>query len=85
VLPSDQYCIPGRDGVSVEVFPATKAKGNAGFKFFKGVGSSKLYGITAIQPILQVQKNDKRFVDSHDIEFEDSTNLALMDWEDLNI
>lgn len=52
------------------------------FKFFKGVGSSKLYGITAIQPILQIQKDDKRFVNSQNIEFDNSTNLALMDWED---
>lgn len=52
------------------------------FKHFKGIGSSKLYGITAIQPILQIQKNDKRFVDSHTVEFDDSTNLAAMAWED---
>lgn len=52
------------------------------FKFFKGVGSSKLYGITAIQPIIQIQKNDKRFVNTQDIEFDNSTNLALIDWED---
>jgi HJR/Mrr/RecB family endonuclease len=52
------------------------------FKFFKGVGSSKLHGITAIQPILQIQKDDKRFVNSQNIEFDNSTNLALMDWED---
>ncbi|HAF30931.1 MAG TPA: hypothetical protein DCG75_17980 [Bacteroidales bacterium] len=52
------------------------------FKFFKGVGSSKLYGITAIQPILQIQKTDKRFVNNQNIEFDNLTNLALMDWED---
>ncbi|HSO85609.1 MAG TPA: restriction endonuclease, partial [Draconibacterium sp.] len=52
------------------------------FKFFKGIGSSKLFGITAIQPIMQIEKNDKRFVDTHNVEFDDSTNLALMDWED---
>ncbi len=52
------------------------------FKHFKGVGSSKLYGITAIQPILQIQKNDKRFVNSQTVEFENSTNLAAMPWED---
>lgn len=52
------------------------------FKHFKGVGSSKLYGITAIQPILQIQKNDKRFVNSQSVEFDDSTNLAAMAWED---
>ena len=52
------------------------------FKHFKGVGSSKLYGITAIQPILQIMKNDKRFVNSQSVEFDDSTNLAAMAWED---
>ena len=52
------------------------------FKHFKGVGSSKLYGITAIQPILQIQKNDKRFVSSQTVDFDDSTNLAAMAWED---
>lgn len=52
------------------------------FKHFKGIGSSKLYGITAIQPILQIQKNDKRFVDTHSVDFDDSTNLAIMAWED---
>jgi len=52
------------------------------FKHFKGVGSSKLFGITAIQPILQIQRNDRRFVNSHSVEFDDSTNLAAMAWED---
>jgi restriction system protein len=52
------------------------------FKYFKGVGSSKLYGITAIQPIMQIQKNDKRFVNSQTVDFDDSTNLAAMAWED---
>ena len=52
------------------------------FKHLKGVGSSKLYGITAIKPIIQIQKKDKRFVDSHSVEFDDSTNLAAMPWED---
>ncbi|MCG1036877.1 restriction endonuclease [Polaribacter sargassicola] len=52
------------------------------FKFFKGIGSAKLYSITAIPPILHIQKDDKRFVDSKNIDFDDTTNLALMNWED---
>ena len=52
------------------------------FKSFKGVGSSNLSGLSAIQPILQTRKKDKRFVDSHSVEFDDSTNLAAMAWED---
>ena len=52
------------------------------FKSFKGIGSSDLSGLSSIQPILQIQKKDKRFVDSHSVEFDDSTNLAAMPWED---
>ncbi|MBL7966701.1 MAG: restriction endonuclease [Prolixibacteraceae bacterium] len=52
------------------------------FKSFKGVGSSDLSGLSAIQPILQNRQKDKRFVDSHSVEFDDTTNLAAMAWED---
>lgn len=54
------------------------------FKNFKGIGSSKLSGITAIQPIIQINKNDKRFVSSYDMSntLDESSNLAAMDWED---
>ena len=52
------------------------------FKSFKGVGSSDLSGLSSIQPILQTRKKDKRFVDSHSVDFDDSTNLAAMAWED---
>jgi restriction system protein len=54
------------------------------FKQFKGVGSSKLSGLTPIAPILQISKTDKRFVDAYDVvkNIDDSTNIAAMDWED---
>ena len=54
------------------------------FKSLKGVGSSKLAGITPIQPILTINKSDKRFVESHDVTntFDDSTNLAAIPWEE---
>lgn len=54
------------------------------FKSFKGVGSSKLSGITAVQPLIQVSKNDKRFISSHEVSsvLDDSYNLAAMNWED---
>lgn len=54
------------------------------FKNFKGVGSSKLSGITPIQPILMINKTDKRFVNHYDVvgAIDSSTNLASMDWED---
>jgi restriction system protein len=36
------------------------------FKNLKGIGSSKLSSITAVQPIAQINKNDKRFIPSHE-------------------
>jgi restriction system protein len=54
------------------------------FKNFRGVGSSKLSGLTPIQPILQINRTDKRFTNHYDVAetLDSKTNLASMDWED---
>lgn len=54
------------------------------FKSLKGVASSKLSSLTSIQPIIQINKYDKRFVGSYDIadSLDSSINLAAMHWED---
>lgn len=54
------------------------------FKSLKGVASSKLSSLTPIQPILQLSKVDKRFVEGYDVtnQIDNSTNIAAMDWED---
>lgn len=54
------------------------------FKNLKGIGSSKLSGITAIQPIAQINKNDKRFVTAQEVvdQLNEGSNLAAMDWQD---
>ena len=54
------------------------------FKNLKGIASSKLSSITPVQPILQISKTDKRFVDPREVvdSIETSTNLAAMNWED---
>jgi len=54
------------------------------FKKLKGVASSKLSSLTPVQPILQISKVDKRFVDSYEVanHIDNTTNLAAMDWED---
>ncbi|WP_339704798.1 restriction endonuclease [Algoriphagus aquimarinus] len=54
------------------------------FKNLKGIGSSKLSGIVAVQPIAQINKEDKRFVSSYDVadRINEGDNLASMDWED---
>jgi len=54
------------------------------FRALKGVGSSKLHGLTPVAPILQLNREDKRFVSSYSVvgEVDHSTNIAAMDWED---
>lgn len=54
------------------------------FKSLKGVGSSKLSGINPIQPIITINKDDKRIVEHYNVVdgLDSSTNLAMMDWED---
>jgi restriction system protein len=54
------------------------------FKALKGVGSSKLHGISAIAPVLQINKEDRRFVEAYGVadQLDTSVNLAAIDWED---
>lgn len=54
------------------------------FKALKGVGSSKLYGLAPIPPIMQLRREDGRFVSSYEVAntLDESVNLAAMDWED---
>lgn len=54
------------------------------FKALKGVGSSKLHSLTPVAPIMEVRREDGRFVSSRDLAntLDDSVNLAMMDWED---
>lgn len=52
------------------------------FKNLKGVGSTTLYNLSAIQPIMTLNKDDKRIIQSKDIQINEGTNLASMDWDD---
>jgi restriction system protein len=54
------------------------------FKALKGVGSSKLHSLTPIAPIMELRRDDGRFVSAREVTntLDDSVNLATMDWED---
>ncbi|WP_404353642.1 restriction endonuclease [Exiguobacterium aurantiacum] len=54
------------------------------FKQLKGIGSSKLYSLTAVAPVIKMDWNDNRIVEGKDTihELEETTNLASMDWQD---
>jgi len=54
------------------------------FKSLKGVSAASLVGLTPIAPIMEMNKEDKRFVDAKAVKLEHdgTTNLAAMDWEE---
>lgn len=58
--------------------------GKSCFKQLKGVGSAQLHGLAPVAPLLQLNKEDKRFVSSYEVAATLNTgvNLASMPWED---
>lgn len=56
----------------------------AWFKSVKGISAPSLATVTPIQPILQLNREDKRFVEGYEVAegLDSSTNLAAMDWQD---
>lgn len=54
------------------------------FKKLKGISAAKLTSLSPVRPILQLNKEDKRFVQPYSVvdELDGSANLAAMDWED---
>jgi restriction system protein len=62
----------------------SKVDPKACFRQLKGVGSSKLHSITPVAPIINVRRDDKRFIPSYGVAetLNEGVNLAAMDWED---
>lgn len=54
------------------------------FKRLKGVAGVQMDARTPVAPIMQLNKEDKRFVESYDVakNIDVGTNLAAMDWQD---
>jgi restriction system protein len=54
------------------------------FRKLKGVGSAKLHSITAVAPIVQLETDDPRLIESHAVgeSLDAGSNLAAMDWEE---
>lgn len=54
------------------------------FKSLKGIAAAKLTGITAVPPVMTIDKEDRRIVASYGVleNVSEGTNLATMDWED---
>jgi len=54
------------------------------FKSLKGVSASSLSALVPIEPVINFDKDDRRFVDARSTveNVSEATNLASMDWED---
>jgi restriction system protein len=54
------------------------------FKALKGVGSSTLHSLAAVPPVMQIRRDDGRFVSAYEVAntLDGASNLAAMDWED---
>jgi len=56
----------------------------AWFKSAKGISAATIANITPVAPIVQIEREDKRFVEGYAVanNLDDSMNLAAMDWQD---
>jgi len=52
------------------------------FKHLKGIAVPSYDNINPVRPIFELNKEDKRFVQSKNVSIEDEANLAAMPWED---
>ena len=52
------------------------------FKSLRGVSAAKLSDITPVNPVLVLDKEDKRFIKNQDVSTNTGTNLASMDWQE---
>ncbi|WP_199099260.1 restriction endonuclease [Dyella sp. ASV21] len=79
-------CIVSLQATKAEflAFDLRRVDPKACFKQLRGVAASKLSGLTPVAPIIQMERDDPRFVASHEVagRLEEGTNLAAIDWED---
>jgi len=60
------------------------AEPRACFKKLKGISASTLVEMTPVRPVMQIKRDDKRFIDAYAVadSLDATSNLAAMDWED---
>lgn len=83
---TEKACILSVQALKEEflAFELAKVDPKACFKALKGVAASSLSELAPVRPVIQLNHNDSRFVDSYDVanSLDESTNLAAMSWED---
>jgi len=65
-------------------FNLSRVDPKACFRQLRGIGSSRLHSLTAVAPVMEICRNDDRFVSSYEVahRLDEGYNLATMDWED---
>jgi restriction system protein len=67
-----------------EAIALERVEPKACFKKLKGVAAARLHSITPVAPIVELKRDDSRFVSSYAVieTLDEGENLAAMDWED---
>lgn len=67
-----------------EAVDLSRVDPKACFKSLKGVSASSLAALAPVAPVMNLSREDRRFIDARATAntLDDATNLASMDWED---
>ncbi|WLR98754.1 restriction endonuclease [Shinella sumterensis] len=67
-----------------EAIDLSRVDPKACFKSLRGVSASSLAALAPIAPVMEMNKQDKRFIDAKEViaNIDTATNLAAMDWSD---
>ena len=62
----------------------SRVEPKACFKSLKGVSAASLATLNAVPPIMEMNREDRRFIESRAVadELDDGTNLAIISWDD---
>jgi len=72
------------DRASLEAIDLARVDPKACFKSLKGVSAASLASLTAVPPVMEMNREDRRFIEGRDVAhtLDEGTNLASMSWED---
>lgn len=70
------------DRKTFEAIQLSRIEPKACFKNLKGISASTLSAMAPIAPVMEINKEDRRFIEAKTTHIDNATNLAAMDWGD---
>jgi len=70
------------DRKNFEAIQLNRIDPKACFKSLKGISASTLSAMAPIAPVMEINKEDRRFIEARSADIDSATNLAAMDWGD---